>query len=54
LRRQEVKVWSVDALSMETVRPRLREILVDCVEHGASVGKLLVHSAARRRGSARR
>jgi GNAT superfamily N-acetyltransferase len=35
-----VRVWTVDAASMEAVRPRLCEILVDCVEHGASVGFL--------------
>jgi len=35
-----VKVWTVDAPSIEAVRPRLCEILVDCVEHGASVGFL--------------
>jgi ribosomal protein S18 acetylase RimI-like enzyme len=35
-----VRVWAVDATSMEAVRPGLCEILVDCVEHGASVGFL--------------
>lgn len=35
-----VRVWTVDAASLEAIRPRLCEILVDCVEHGASVGFL--------------
>ena len=34
------RVWTVDTPSMETVRPRLCEILVDCVHHGASIGFL--------------
>jgi GNAT superfamily N-acetyltransferase len=33
-------VSAVVAGEMETVRPRLCEILIDCVEHGASVGFL--------------
>lgn len=75
-----VRVWTVDAAAMDVARPRLSEILIDRVQHGASVGslsplepadadvvqldidtlpyqphratvhKLLVHSAARRRG----
>jgi ribosomal protein S18 acetylase RimI-like enzyme len=36
----EHRVWSVDAAGIEAIRPRLCEILVDCVEHGASVGFL--------------
>ncbi len=35
-----IRVWSIDAPSMEAVRPRLSEILIDCVRHGASVGFL--------------
>jgi GNAT superfamily N-acetyltransferase len=35
-----VKVRAVAGGSLERLRPRLREILVDCVEHGASVGFL--------------
>jgi ribosomal protein S18 acetylase RimI-like enzyme len=35
-----VRVWAVDETSMEAARPRLAEILVDCVAHGASVGFL--------------
>jgi GNAT superfamily N-acetyltransferase len=35
-----VRVWAVDAAAIEALRPRLCEILVDCVEHGASVGFL--------------
>lgn len=35
-----VRVWTVDAVSMEVLRLRLCEILVDCVQHGASVGFL--------------
>jgi ribosomal protein S18 acetylase RimI-like enzyme len=34
------RVWTVDAAAMAKVRPRLCEILIDCVEHGASVGFL--------------
>jgi GNAT superfamily N-acetyltransferase len=34
------RVWAVDASSAEAVRPRLCEILVDCVHNGASVGFL--------------
>jgi GNAT superfamily N-acetyltransferase len=36
----EVRVWPVDASALEALRPRLCEILVDCVHHGASVGFL--------------
>ena len=35
-----IRVWSVDAHSMDLLRPRLCEILIDCVEHGASIGFL--------------
>jgi ribosomal protein S18 acetylase RimI-like enzyme len=35
-----VRVWAVDAASAEGVLPRLCEILVDSVHHGASVGFL--------------
>lgn len=35
-----IRVWRVDALSMERIRDRLCEILIDSVEHGASVGFL--------------
>jgi GNAT superfamily N-acetyltransferase len=35
-----VRVWTVDAPATEEARPRLGEILIDCVEHGASVGFL--------------
>ena len=35
-----IRVWAVDAREIEAVRPRLCEILIDCVEHGASVGFL--------------
>lgn len=35
-----VRVWTVDAPTVETMRPRLCEILIDAVEHGASVGFL--------------
>lgn len=35
-----VRVWTVDAPSMELVRPHLSELLIDSVEHGASVGFL--------------
>jgi GNAT superfamily N-acetyltransferase len=35
-----VRVWTLDAASMDEVRPRLCEILVDCVDHGASIGFL--------------
>jgi len=38
--REPVRVWTVDAPAFDAVRPRLCEILVDCVEHGASVGFL--------------
>ena len=34
------RVWRVDAASMESLRPRFAEILIDSVEHGASVGFL--------------
>jgi len=33
-------VWTVDAAAMAAIRQRLCEILIDCVEHGASVGFL--------------
>jgi GNAT superfamily N-acetyltransferase len=36
----QVSVWPVDAAGVDAVRPQLCEILVDCVEHGASVGFL--------------
>ena len=36
----ELRVWPVDAAGMDAVRPLLCEILVDCVENGASVGFL--------------
>ncbi len=35
-----VRVWVVGSGLMDEVRPRLCEILIDCVEHGASVGFL--------------
>ncbi len=35
-----LRVRKVDAASIEPMRPRLCDILVDCVEHGASVGFL--------------
>jgi ribosomal protein S18 acetylase RimI-like enzyme len=35
-----VRVWALDAASFASVRPRLGEILIDCVEEGASVGFL--------------
>jgi GNAT superfamily N-acetyltransferase len=34
------RVRMVDAQALRAVRPRLCEILIDCVEHGASVGFL--------------
>ena len=34
------RVWAADAGSVETMRPRLCEILIDCVHHGASIGFL--------------
>jgi len=37
---EAIRVWTVDAPSLEELRPRLGEILIDCVEHGASVGFL--------------
>jgi ribosomal protein S18 acetylase RimI-like enzyme len=36
----EPRVWCVDAEEMEALRQRLGEILIDCVEDGASVGFL--------------
>jgi ribosomal protein S18 acetylase RimI-like enzyme len=36
----ESRVWRAEAGEIEALRPRLAEILVDCVEHGASVGFL--------------
>jgi ribosomal protein S18 acetylase RimI-like enzyme len=33
-------VWTADAAALEALRPRLCEILVDCVEHGGGVGFL--------------
>jgi len=41
-----VRVWTVDASSLEELRPRLSEILVDSVEHGASIGFLSPLAAA--------
>jgi GNAT superfamily N-acetyltransferase len=41
-----VQVWTVDAPAMDEARPRLGEILIDCVEHGASVGFLAPLRAA--------
>jgi GNAT superfamily N-acetyltransferase len=35
-----VPVWTVEAVSMEPLRPRLCELLIDSVRHGASVGFL--------------
>ncbi len=35
-----IAVRELDAAGIDAVRPRLCEILVDCVEHGASVGFL--------------
>jgi GNAT superfamily N-acetyltransferase len=35
-----MRVWAVDAGEVDTLRPRLGEILIDCVENGASVGFL--------------
>ena len=34
------RVWTVDAASIGAIRPRLCEILIDSVHHGASVGFL--------------
>ena len=34
------RVWRVDASSLEELRPVLTELLIDSVEHGASVGFL--------------
>ena len=39
-------VRKVDAAAMAAIRPRLCEILIDCVEHGASVGFLAPLDAA--------
>jgi ribosomal protein S18 acetylase RimI-like enzyme len=33
-----IRVWAPEAVSAKPLRTRLGEILVDCVEHGASVG----------------
>lgn len=35
-----IRVWTVDGAALEAARPRLRELLTDSVEHGASVGFL--------------
>jgi ribosomal protein S18 acetylase RimI-like enzyme len=35
-----IRVWPVDAAELAALRARLCEILIDCVEHGASVGFL--------------
>jgi ribosomal protein S18 acetylase RimI-like enzyme len=35
-----VRVWTVDASSLEALRPRLCEILIACVHDGASIGFL--------------
>jgi GNAT superfamily N-acetyltransferase len=35
-----VGVWTVDATSLEALRPRLGEILIACVHDGASIGFL--------------
>jgi ribosomal protein S18 acetylase RimI-like enzyme len=35
-----IRVWALDGRGIEAVRPRLDEVLVDCVEQGASVGFL--------------
>ena len=42
------RVWKVEASALEELRPSLREILIDGVEHGASVGFLapLSHAEA--------
>jgi GNAT superfamily N-acetyltransferase len=34
------RVWTADAPSIEVLRLRLGEILIDCVQHGASIGFL--------------
>jgi GNAT superfamily N-acetyltransferase len=36
----EIRTWTVEAGSLGAIRPRLCEILVDSVHHGASVGFL--------------
>jgi GNAT superfamily N-acetyltransferase len=41
-----VRVWGVDAAAAEALRPRLGEILIECVEQGASVGFLAPLSRA--------
>jgi len=35
-----VRVWTLDAAGVDRARPRLSEILIDCVAHGASIGFL--------------
>jgi ribosomal protein S18 acetylase RimI-like enzyme len=42
----DVRVWKAEARSFEALRGPLRELLVDCVEHGASVGFLTPLRAA--------
>ncbi len=37
---ETIRVWRVGPAEMDALRPRLGEILIDCVEHGASVGFL--------------
>jgi ribosomal protein S18 acetylase RimI-like enzyme len=37
---ESCRVWAADAASVDTLRNRLCEILVDCVENGAGVGFL--------------
>ena len=39
--KRPVRVWPVDAGAIRLLRPRLCELLIDSVEHGASVGFLL-------------
>lgn len=43
---EQARVLTVDASSVEALRPRLCEILIDCVRHGASVGFLAPLDAA--------
>jgi ribosomal protein S18 acetylase RimI-like enzyme len=35
-----MQVWTVTPTGVESIRPALCEILIDCVRHGASVGFL--------------
>jgi ribosomal protein S18 acetylase RimI-like enzyme len=37
---ESIRVWVADAHGLESVRPQLTQILVDCVENGASIGFL--------------